>query len=93
MDETLGKFMASQVGLTSRMGMWFEHRIATIVMGVILVATGFFELSDTVLERMIGIQIRAEYGLMLFGLSQGLKGLVEVIEGSRHIKRTRGGET
>jgi hypothetical protein len=93
MDETLGKFMASQVGLTSRMGMWLEHRIATIVMGVILVATGFFELSDTVLERMIGIQIRAEYGLMLFGLSQGLKGLVEVIEGSRHIKRTRGGET
>jgi hypothetical protein len=71
--------------------MWLEHRIATIVMGTVLVATGFFELSDTLLERVIGVEIQAEYGIMLFGLSHGLKGLVEVIEGSRHIKRTQGG--
>jgi hypothetical protein len=73
--------------------MWLEHRIATIVMGTILVATGFFELSDTLLKRMIGVEIRSEYGIMLFGLSHGLKGVAEVIEGSRHIKRTRGGGT
>ena len=41
-------------------------------MGTVLVATGFFELSDTLLEQMIGIEIGTEYGNMLFGLSHGL---------------------
>jgi hypothetical protein len=79
--------------MAGRLGTWLEHRYATISMGTILVATGFFEFSDTLLERVIGIEIQAEYGVMLFGLSHGLKGLAEVIEGSRHIKRTQSGGT
>ena len=54
--------MVSRVNMTNRIGVWLDHRIATIVMGTILVATGFFELSDTLLERMIGIEIRLDYG-------------------------------
>ena len=59
MDETwVGFLMASRGGMKSRMGMWLDHRIAKVVMGSILVATGIFELSDTPFEHKNGTELR-----------------------------------
>ena len=73
----------------SLIGRFVDHPYFRLGLGGALVVTGALELTGTILEEMIGIDIGAHHGVILLGLVHGLKALGEAIEGGHHIRSVR----
>ena len=60
-------------------------RYTNLVMGLVLVLTGIFELFHDVLTDFFGVSIRVHHGIILYGLYQVIQSLVAVIQGHQYV--------
>ena len=76
-----------------RMADILGHPHVTVGVGVVFMLSGLFEISETAVESAVeglfGIDLALGHGIALVGIVQVLKGLAEVIAGSREISRTK----
>ena len=57
----------------------------SLVMGVLLIVTGVFELFEDTFKDILGFKIGAHHGIIIFGLFQALHALTTIVEGHRYV--------
>ena len=61
-----------------------------VITGVLLIAAGIMEGSDTVLEEFAGIELKGHYSIMLIGLFHLADAGIEILEGMTTIEEDPG---
>jgi hypothetical protein len=51
-------------------------------LGIVLVLCGILEMSETLIEQFMDLDVKGHHGLMIFGLGQIMKSLVDILEGA-----------
>jgi hypothetical protein len=57
-----------------------------VVIGVIVVIASIFDVTETTIEKYLGVEIEAEYGIIIFGFAHILKGITDAMEGAESIE-------
>ena len=58
-----------------------DHPATNLIVAAILIATSVAEAGESILEPLVAGEIGAHHGMLVFGLTQFLRTLPEVIEG------------
>lgn len=64
----------------------------SIVTGLILLASGIFESTETALEKLFNIEIESYMGVIVFAVVQILKAITDVLEGLEKLEVAEMGE-
>ncbi len=67
--------------------------MTSVVVGLLMVVTGLGEVASTVLEAFDGFGLRAEHGVIIFGLFQVSKSLLDIVEGVERVEVGEADET
>ncbi len=59
----------------------------TLASGIILIASAIFQMMDTGLERALGVDIGTHHGVLLFGILQACRALVDMGDGGGRLKQ------
>lgn len=51
-------------------------------LGAVLVLCGILEMTETFLERFMGMEVKAHHGLLIFGLGQFMMSMVHILSGA-----------
>ena len=60
-----------------------------LVVGLLLVVAAIFELSETLVEELLGVDVRVAHALLLVGLVTLIRALEEIFQGLEHVRRIR----
>ncbi len=68
---------------------FLESPKTSLAIGIMLLAAGIFEATETMIEKVVeellGFDIGAHHGVMIFGLSHILLAVVHILEGLEHV--------
>ncbi|MGF1455266.1 MAG: hypothetical protein ACFB6R_07795 [Alphaproteobacteria bacterium] len=66
---------------------WLLRQPSTsMVVGIMLVLTGLGEVVSTVFEEIDGVNLKSEHGLILFGLFQVSRALLDIADGVERVE-------
>ena len=56
-----------------------------LIMGILLVLCGLFELFQDTVHNILGIRIGAHHGIIIFGLFQVVNALIAIVQGHQYM--------
>lgn len=60
-----------------------------LFVGLLLVAAALFELSETLVEEVLGVDIQVAHAIFLLGLLTLIRAVEEILQGLEHVRRMR----
>ncbi len=79
--------MGGKMKAVLKQAVWVLRQPSTsAIVGVMLVLTGLGEVISTVLEEVDGFGLKSEHGLILFGLFQLSRALLDIVDGVERVE-------
>lgn len=60
-----------------------------LMVGLLLVVAAIFELTDTLVEEALGVDIQAAHAILLLGLLTLSRAIEQILQGLEHVRRAR----